>query len=85
MRFQQLYFVQRFGRLPSEGELVVNSGLIGWAFHSDCQENLLDSLLSKQPSWQEMRDMGVGLWYTSVAQLRLKVFVFIKIMNSVVA
>ncbi|TMW99714.1 hypothetical protein EJD97_002109 [Solanum chilense] len=72
VRFQQLYFVQRFGRLPSEGELVVNSGLIGWAFHSDCQENLFDSLLSKQPSWQEMRDMGVGLWYTSVAQLRLK-------------
>ncbi|KAF3659150.1 putative dof zinc finger protein DOF2.5-like [Capsicum annuum] len=72
VRLQQLYFVQRFGRLPSEGELVVYSGLIGWAFHSDCQENLLDSLLSKQPSWQEMRDMGVGLWYTGVAQLRLK-------------
>lgn len=72
VRLQQLYFVQRFGRLPSEGELVVNSGLIGWAFHSDCQENLFDSLLSKQPSWQEMRDMGVGLWYTSAAQLRLK-------------
>ncbi|CAN4111428.1 unnamed protein product [Withania somnifera] len=72
VRFQQLYFVQRFGRLPSEGDLVVCSGLIGWAFHSDCQENLLDSLLSKQPSWHEMRDMGFGLWYTSVAQLRLK-------------
>ncbi|KAJ8529305.1 hypothetical protein K7X08_036140 [Anisodus acutangulus] len=72
VRFQQLYFVQRFGRLPSEGELAVYSGLIGWAFHSDCQEHLFDSLLSKQPSWQEMRDMGVGLWYTSVAQLRLK-------------
>ncbi|XP_059312441.1 uncharacterized protein LOC132063754 isoform X1 [Lycium ferocissimum] len=72
VRFQQLYFVQRFGRLPSEGELVVYSGLIGWAFHSDCQDNLFDSLLSKQPSWQEMRDMGIGLWYTSVAQLRLK-------------
>ncbi|XP_055817097.1 uncharacterized protein LOC129886437 isoform X2 [Solanum dulcamara] len=72
VRFQQLYFVQRFGRLPSEGELVVYSGLIGWAFHSDCQDNLFDSLLSKQPTWQEMRDMGVGLWYTSVAQLRLK-------------
>nr|XP_018623449.1 uncharacterized protein LOC104087701 isoform X2 [Nicotiana tomentosiformis] len=72
VRFQQLYFVQRFRRLPSEGELVVYSGLIGWAFHSDCQENLFDSLLSKEPSWQEMRDMGVGLWYTSMAQLRVK-------------
>ncbi|KAA8520765.1 hypothetical protein F0562_014963 [Nyssa sinensis] len=72
IRFQQLFFVQRCGRLPSMGELVVDSGLIGWAFHSDCQENLFNSLLPNEPSWQDMRNMGVGFWYTNVTHLRLK-------------
>lgn len=59
--------------MPSVGELVVDSGLIGWAFHSDCQENLFNSLLPNEPSWHEMRNIGVGFWYTNATQLRLKV------------
>lgn len=72
IRFQHLYFVQRFSRMPSEGELVVNTSMIGWAFHSDCQENLFDSLLPNESSWHEMRNIGVGYWYTNSTQLRLK-------------
>ncbi|CAK9136914.1 unnamed protein product [Ilex paraguariensis] len=72
IRFQQLYFIRRIGRLSSIGEMVVDSRLIGWAFHSDCQENLFDSLLPSEPSWQDMRNMGVGFWYTNVGLLRLK-------------
>ena len=73
MRFQLQYFAKIYGRLPLAGELVVSSEQIGWAFHSDCEENLFDSLLSNEPSWQEMRDVGVGYWYTNTSQLRLKV------------
>ncbi|XP_017233889.1 uncharacterized protein LOC108207949 isoform X2 [Daucus carota subsp. sativus] len=72
IRFQHLYFVRRFSRMPSKGELVVNSSMIGWAFHSDCQENLFDSLLPSESSWHEMRNIGVGYWYTSATQLRIK-------------
>ncbi|CDP08656.1 unnamed protein product [Coffea canephora] len=72
VRFQLQYFAKIYGRLPLAGELVVSSEQIGWAFHSDCEENLFDSLLSNEPSWQEMRDVGVGYWYTNTSQLRLK-------------
>ncbi|XP_020549231.1 uncharacterized protein LOC105173837 isoform X2 [Sesamum indicum] len=72
VRFQKLYFARRFSRLPLAEELVASSGLIGWAFHSDCHENLFQSLLSSEPSWEEMRSMGVGFWYTNVAELRVK-------------
>ncbi|KZV57684.1 hypothetical protein F511_03144 [Dorcoceras hygrometricum] len=59
-------------RLPLVEELDVSSELIGWAFHSDCHENLFNSLLSAEPSWEEMRSIGVGFWYSNVTQLRLK-------------
>ncbi|RAL54218.1 hypothetical protein DM860_004689 [Cuscuta australis] len=72
MRFQQLYFVERYHRSPLVGELVAQSALIGWAFHSACQETLFDSLISNDPSWQEMRDLGIGFWFTNVTQLRSK-------------
>ncbi|XP_057778609.1 uncharacterized protein LOC130997335 isoform X2 [Salvia miltiorrhiza] len=72
VKFQQLYFAQRFSRLPLVEEFVVSPGLIGWAFHSDCHDNLFNSLLSTEPSWEEMRSMGVGFWYTNVSQLRVK-------------
>lgn len=74
VRFQQLYFAQRFSRSPLVEEFVVSSGLIGWAFHSDCHDNLFNSLLSIEPSWEDMRSMGVGFWYTNVSQLRVKVW-----------
>ncbi|XP_047938214.1 uncharacterized protein LOC125185681 isoform X1 [Salvia hispanica] len=72
VRFQQLYFAQRYSRLPLVEEFVVSPGLIGWAFHSDCHDNLFNSLLPTEPSWEEMRSMGVGFWYTNVSQLRVK-------------
>ncbi|KAL7203159.1 hypothetical protein ACSBR2_016465 [Camellia fascicularis] len=72
VRFQQLYFSRRFGRSAPLGELVVDSGLFAWAFHSDCQDNLFSSLLPNEPSWQEMQNMGVGFWYINATQLRLK-------------
>ncbi|KAF8400247.1 hypothetical protein HHK36_013544 [Tetracentron sinense] len=72
VRFQRLYFLRRFGRLATMEELVVNSELIGWAFHSDCQENLFGYVLSNEPSWQEMRNFGVGFWFTNATQLRTR-------------
>ncbi|KAI3971495.1 hypothetical protein MKX01_021555 [Papaver californicum] len=70
LRYQQLCFLRRLGRLPSMDELVIDSGLIAWAFHSDCQENLLNSVISNEPSWMDLRKVGAGLWFTDVAQLR---------------
>ncbi|KAJ4957335.1 hypothetical protein NE237_014118 [Protea cynaroides] len=72
LRFQQFYFLRRFGRPASAEDLVVDSGLIGWAFHSDCQENLFSSCLSNEPSWQEMRNLGVGFWFTNSTELRTR-------------
>lgn len=73
LRFQQLCSFRRFGKLASVEELVVDSRLIGWAFHSDCQETLLGSVLPNEPSWPEMRALGVGFWFTNVTQLRTRV------------
>lgn len=73
VKYQQRYFAFRFGTSPLVGELVVPSELIGWAFHSECQENLFNSLLPNEATWEEMRDMGVGFWYTNTTSLRTKV------------
>lgn len=54
-------------------ELVIDSASICWAFHSDCQDNLLDSFLPNASSWQEMQAVGVGLWLTDASQLRTRV------------
>jgi len=72
VRFQCLYSLRKFGRSVAE-ELVVNSGLLAWAFQSDCQDNILSSLLSANPSWSEMRNLGVGFWYINASQLRTRV------------
>ncbi|KAK6239684.1 hypothetical protein QUC31_005153 [Theobroma cacao] len=72
LRFQQLLFSQSFGRSASLEELVVDSGLMVWAFHSDCQETLFGSLLPNEPSWQEMQTLGVGFWFTNATQLRTR-------------
>ncbi|KAL4586165.1 hypothetical protein LXL04_010797 [Taraxacum kok-saghyz] len=68
VRFQQLYC----SKSPTKGNLVINSSLIAWAFQSDCQESLFESLLKNDSSWDEMRTMGVGFWYTNKSQLRVK-------------
>lgn len=75
VRFQQLYCHRRFGSLESMEELHIDSSLFAWAFHSDCQDNLFSSVLPNEPSWQEMRNMGVGFWFTDATQLRTKVIV----------
>ncbi|PPD89135.1 hypothetical protein GOBAR_DD13933 [Gossypium barbadense] len=72
LRFQQLLFLQRFGRSASLEDLVVDSGLIAWAFHSDCQETLFGSFLPNEPSWPAMRTLGVGFWFTNATQLRTR-------------
>ncbi|KAJ0637553.1 putative transcription factor WD40-like family [Helianthus annuus] len=72
VRFQQLYCARRVGKLPLVGELTIDSALIAWAFHSDCLDSLFDSFLNNDSSWQEMRNMGIGYWYTNKSQLRVK-------------
>ncbi|XP_056160339.1 uncharacterized protein LOC115686969 isoform X2 [Syzygium oleosum] len=72
VRYEQLHFLQKCGRMASMEELVIDSASICWAFHSDCQDNLLDSFLSNASSWQEMRAIGVGLWLTDASQLRAR-------------
>ena len=73
LRFQQIHFFQRLGRTASVRELDVDSGMVVWAYHSDCQENLFGAVLPNEPSWQEMRAMGVGFWFTNTTQLRARV------------
>lgn len=73
MRYQHLYFLRKYGRSAAAEELVVDSALASWAFLSDCKENLYDSILSAEPSWLEMRNIGVGFWFTNTTQLRTKV------------
>ena len=65
--------MRRLGKLPSVGELVIESYLISWAFHSDCQESLFESPLNNESSWQDICAMGVGFWYTNKSQLLVKV------------
>ncbi|XP_017699904.2 uncharacterized protein LOC103713736 isoform X2 [Phoenix dactylifera] len=72
VRFQQLFFLRKYGRLAAAEEFVVDSGLVAWAFQSDCQDDLLNSVLSAEPSWIEMRNLGVGLWYMNASQLRTR-------------
>lgn len=73
LRFQLLRFFRRFGKLVSAEELAVDSRLLAWAFHSECQETLFGSILPNEPTWPEMRALGVGFWYTDVTQLRTRV------------
>ncbi|KAL9245427.1 hypothetical protein vseg_019085 [Gypsophila vaccaria] len=72
IRLQQLEFQIRCGRKPSVDELIVDSQLIAWAFHSDCHMNLFDTILPSEPTWEEMRKIGVGFWFTNLTDLRTK-------------
>ncbi|KAF5197700.1 Dmx-like protein [Thalictrum thalictroides] len=71
IRFQQLHFLRRFGK-STKIELVVDSGMIAWAFQSDCQDSLLTNFLSNEPSWDVMRNLGVGFWFTNATPLRTR-------------
>lgn len=68
-----MQFLRRESRSASVEELAIDSKLIGWAYHSDCQEILLNSVSSNEPTWQEMRSLGVGIWFTNTTQLRIRV------------
>ena len=70
MQFQQLHALRRSG--DSSG-CRVDSASIAWAFQSDCQDDLLNSVLPAEPTWPEMQKLGIGLWYTNVSQLRTRV------------
>ncbi|OIW02299.1 hypothetical protein TanjilG_11193 [Lupinus angustifolius] len=72
LRYKQLLFHRKFTRAASFEELLVNSRLFVWAYHTDCLEDLFGSVIPSEPTWQEMRALGVGFWYTSVPQLRAR-------------
>ncbi|XP_027334436.1 uncharacterized protein LOC113849054 isoform X2 [Abrus precatorius] len=72
LRFQQLLFLRKFARAASFEDLLVNSRLFVWAYHSDCLENLFGSVIPNEPSWQEMRALGMGFWYANIPQLRAR-------------
>ncbi|CAJ1950442.1 unnamed protein product, partial [Sphenostylis stenocarpa] len=72
LRFQQLLFLRKFGRAASFEDLPVNSRLFVWAYHSDCLDNLFGSVIPNEPSWQEMRALGLGFWYANIPQLRAR-------------
>ncbi|XP_052140399.1 uncharacterized protein LOC127760221 isoform X2 [Oryza glaberrima] len=70
--FERLYALRR-SEDPSSAEVFhVDSASIAWALQSDCQDDLLNSVLPAEPSWFEMRNLGMGLWYTNVSQLRTR-------------
>ncbi|KAG7575146.1 WD40 repeat [Arabidopsis suecica] len=70
LRFKQLFLARSSGKTASLEELHIDSSMIGWAFQSESQENLSGSLLPNEASWQQMRSLGFGFWYSNVAQLR---------------
>ncbi|ESQ39302.1 hypothetical protein EUTSA_v10001279mg [Eutrema salsugineum] len=73
LRFKQLYLTRSSGKTASIEELDIDFSMIAWAFHSESQENLSDSLLPNESSWQQMRSLGFGFWYSNVAQLRSRI------------
>lgn len=72
LRFQQLHFQRKFARAASIEEMIINSRLFVWAYHSDCVGNLFGSVIPNEPSWQEMRALGMGFWYANIPQLRAR-------------
>ncbi|TVU34091.1 hypothetical protein EJB05_15917, partial [Eragrostis curvula] len=72
VKFQQLYALRRPDRSSSTEGCHVDSASIAWALQSDCQEDLLNSVLPADPTWPEMRKLGIGFWYTNVSLLRTK-------------
>uniref|UniRef100_A0A0E0JK06 RAVE complex protein Rav1 C-terminal domain-containing protein n=1 Tax=Oryza punctata TaxID=4537 RepID=A0A0E0JK06_ORYPU len=72
VQFQRLYALRRSEDPSSAEGFHVDSASIAWALQSDCQDDLLNSVLPAEPSWSEMRNLGVGLWYTNVSQLRTR-------------
>ncbi|KAK8452923.1 hypothetical protein SEVIR_5G198200v4 [Setaria viridis] len=72
VQFRQLHALRRSGYSSSSERLHVDSASIAWAFQSDCQDDLLNSVLPLEPTWPEMQKLGIGLWHTNVSQLRTR-------------
>lgn len=73
VQFQHLYALRRAGDSSSAEGCRVDSASIAWAFQSDCQDDLLNYVLPAESTWLEMQNLGIGLWYTNVSQLRTRV------------
>jgi hypothetical protein len=74
VQFQRLYALRRSGDSSSVEGRHVDSASIAWAFQSDCQDDLLNYVLPAESTWSEMQNLGIGLWYTNVSQLRTRVW-----------
>ena len=51
----------------------LSTGHYAWAFHSEAEEellNMLPALQKGEPTWPELRAMGVGWWLRSTDKLR---------------
>ncbi|KAL6608107.1 hypothetical protein ACP70R_041170 [Stipagrostis hirtigluma subsp. patula] len=72
VQLRHLYALRRSGDASSTEGCHVDSASIAWAFHSDCQDDLLNSVLPAESTWSEMQSLGIGLWYNNVAQLRTR-------------
>ncbi|XP_048563439.1 uncharacterized protein LOC125543966 isoform X2 [Triticum urartu] len=72
VQFQRLYVLRRSGDSSSAEGCHLDSASIAWAFQSDCQDDLLDYVLPAESTWLEMQNLGMGLWYTNVSQLRIR-------------
>lgn len=72
VQFEQFHALRRSADSSSNEGCRVDSASIAWAFQSDCQDDLLNSVLPAEPTWPEMRKLGIGLWYTNVSQLRTR-------------
>uniref|UniRef100_A0A0D9V1Y4 RAVE complex protein Rav1 C-terminal domain-containing protein n=1 Tax=Leersia perrieri TaxID=77586 RepID=A0A0D9V1Y4_9ORYZ len=72
VQFQHLHALRRSEGPSSAEGFHVDSASIAWALQSDCQDDLLNSVLPAEPTWSEMRNLGIGLWYTNESQLRTR-------------
>jgi hypothetical protein len=77
VQFQRLYVLRRSGDSSSAEGCHVDSASIAWAFQSDCQDDLLNYVLPAESTWSEMQNLGTGLWYTNVSQLRTRVWKYL--------
>lgn len=59
----------------------VGTNNLAWAYHSESQEellNLIPSYAKGEPTWQILRELGVGWWIRNMTLLRQSVQVLAK-------
>lgn len=65
-----MYILKYISFLPPTG---LSTCHYAWAFHSEAEEellNMLPALQKGEPTWPELRSMGVGWWLRSTNKLR---------------